>query len=76
MTTILSVAGGKLELKDITDGAFRGESMAALKPMADGESWAQLSSDGKKIVQYSFKTGKEVGVLFDVATALVFKPFS
>ena len=69
MTTILSVAGGKLELKDITDGAFRGESMAALKPMADGESWAQLSSDGKKIVQYSFKTGKEVGVLFDVATA-------
>ena len=63
------MAGRKLELKDITHGEFSGESMAAVKALADGESYAQLSSDGQRIVQYSFKTGKEVGILFDVSTA-------
>ena len=43
--------------------------MAVVKALADGESYAQMSDDGKRIVQYSFKTGKEQGVLFDVATA-------
>ncbi len=64
-----SVAAQNLELKTITSGEFRGESMAAVTPLADGETYAQLSSDGKRIVQCSFKTGKEVGVLFDVASA-------
>ena len=64
-----SVAAQNLELKTITSGEFRGESMAAVTPLADGETYAQLSSDGKRIVQCSFKTGKEVGVLFDAATA-------
>lgn len=32
-----------LDLKDITKGEFRGESMAAVKPLSDGESYAQLS---------------------------------
>ena len=27
-----------LDLKDITKGVFRGESMAAVKPLSDGES--------------------------------------
>ena len=64
-----SVAAQNLELKTITSGEFRGESMAAVTPLADGETYAQLSSDGKRIVQCSFKTGKEVGVLFDASTA-------
>lgn len=59
----------KLDLKDITSGVFRGESMAAVVPSADGESYTQISSDGKQIVRYSFKTGKQVGVLFDAAKA-------
>lgn len=63
-----SEAENKLELKQVTDGTFRAESMAAVKALADGETYAQLSSDGRRIVQYSFKTGKEVGVLFDAAT--------
>ena len=37
--------------------------------MADGETYAQISSDGRRIVTYSFKTGKQVGTLFDAATA-------
>ena len=69
LVALASMAGGKLELKDITGGAFRGESMAAVTPLDDGETYAQLGNDGKSIVQYSFKTGKETGTLFDAATA-------
>ena len=69
LAAMTAVAGKKIELADITRGEFRGESMAVVKSLADGESYAQMSNDGKRIVQYSFKTGKEVGVLFDVATA-------
>ncbi len=62
-------AGQKLELKDITNGAFRGESIAAVEALADGESYAQISANGKQIVKYSFRTGKQTGVLFDAETA-------
>ena len=61
-------AANKLELESITKGDFRAESMAEVKAMSDGESYAQLSDDGQRIVQYSFKTGKQTAVLFDVAT--------
>jgi len=66
-TTLL--AGNKLELSDITSGTFRGEDMAAVSVLDDGESYTQLSDDGRRIVRHSFQTGQETGVLFDVATA-------
>ena len=62
-------AGDKLNLRDITRGEFRAESMTEVCPLADGETYAQISDDRKRIVTYSFKTGKQVGVLFDAATA-------
>ena len=64
-----SAAGEKLNLKDITGGAFRGESMAAVQPLDDGESYAQISASGKQIVTYSFRTGRQTGTLFDAAKA-------
>lgn len=64
-----TVAGQKLELRDITRGEFRQEVMTAVTPLAAGDTYAQISDDGKRIVAYSFKTGKQVGVLFDAATA-------
>ncbi len=63
-----ALAADKLKLKDITSGVFRGESLSEVRPMADGETYAQISPDGKQIVQYSFKTGKQTGVLFDANT--------
>ena len=62
-------AGEKLTLKGITSGEFKSKSMSAVRPMADGETYAQISDDGKKIITYSFKTGKQTGVLFDAASA-------
>lgn len=64
-----SVAAEKLDLKEITRGAFRAESMQAVQPLADGETYSQISDDGQRIVSYSFRTGKQVGVLFDASTA-------
>ena len=62
------MAGSKLELKSVSNGDFRAEQMAEVRAMADGESYARLSSDGQRVEQYSFKTGRQTGVLFDVAT--------
>ena len=69
MTAVCAMAGQQLQLKDITSGAFRGESMTAVTPLADGETYAQISNDGQRIVAYSFRTGKQTAVLFDAATA-------
>ncbi len=70
LTTATQImAEGTLTIKDITSGVYAGERLAAVKPMADGETYAQISKDGKQIVTYSFKTGKQVAVLFDANTA-------
>ena len=63
------MAGQKLNLKEVAEGQFREETIAAVTPLADGESYAQISSDGKQIVKYSFSTGKQAEVLFDAVTA-------
>ena len=61
--------GQDLDLKRITQGAYRAEGIMAVVPAADGESYMQLSRDGKRVVRSSFKTGKEIETVFDVATA-------
>ena len=62
-------AGEKLSLKAITRGEFRSEMMQAVRPLADRETYGQMSADGKRVESYSFRTGQQVAVLFDVATA-------
>lgn len=55
-----------LSIKDIAAGKFAAERLSAVKPLKDGESYAMISKDGKKVEKYSYKTGKRTGVLFDV----------
>ena len=69
LATTTLLAGGELTLKDIVRGSFRSQRMAALTPAPDGETYLQISADGQRIEQYSFKTGKLVGNLLDLATA-------
>ena len=66
-----------LTLKDAVTGKYNGERLGELVPMADGEHYTMMSNDRKRIVKYSFKTGKEVETLFDVSTAreCTFKTF-
>ena len=70
MATAMSVtAGKKLSLRAITKGEFRSQTISEVQPMADGESYAQMSDNGKQILTYAFRTGKQTGVLFDASTA-------
>jgi len=59
-------AGETLTLKDITSGKFATKSLGSITALDDGESYASVSKDGKRIVCYSFKTGAQTKVLFDV----------
>ncbi|WP_036880557.1 S9 family peptidase [Xylanibacter oryzae] len=61
-------AGNKITVKQITDNTFKQETLDDVTTLNDGEAYAQISSDGKQIVKYSFKTGKPIGALFDVNT--------
>ena len=66
MTMSTMNAKEKLEIKSIANGDFYGERLAAVKPASDGETYMQISPDKRKIVKYSFKTGKEVATVFDL----------
>ncbi len=51
--------------KDIAAGKYEPKKPVQIVAMKGGESYAQLSSDGKKIIKTSFKSGKEEQVLFE-----------
>lgn len=59
----------KVSLEDVAKGTYRAENIYGIKPMLDGNYYTQISADKKRIVKYSFKTGKEVATVFDVNTA-------
>ena len=61
-----ALAGNDLSLKDITSGKFAPKGIGSITALDDGETYAQVSKDGKKVVRYSFRTGKQTDVLFDV----------
>ena len=64
-----SVVAQQIQLDDVTSGVYRPKSVKAMRPLADGESYAQISEDGKRIEKCSFKNGAVVGTLFDISTA-------
>ena len=65
----LGIQAQKVTLQDAAQGTYRAQNIYGLKPMLDGEHYTQISSDHKRIVKYSFKTGKEVEAIFDVTKA-------
>lgn len=66
---MMAMAAQELDLKKITSGYYAAESISGIVPSSDGESYTQLSDDNKRILRYSFKTGKEEETVFDVSTA-------
>lgn len=65
----LGIQAQKVTLQDVAQGTYRAQNIYGLKPMLDGDHYTQISSDHKRIVKYSFKTGKEVETIFDVTKA-------
>lgn len=66
---LLAQTNQQLTLEDITGGKYNPQYVYGVNPMKDGESYTQLSNDNKRIIRRSFKTGKEIEVLFDADNA-------
>ncbi len=60
----LSAQGATLTLDEISRGAFAAKGIYGVRPLMDGERYARM--DGKQITAYSFRTGQQTDVLFDV----------
>lgn len=71
LSTIGAVAQQQklITLEDITSGQYYAERIWGVVPTKDGETYTQLSEDSRQIIRKSFKTGEQVGVVFDVSTA-------
>lgn len=64
-----SEAQQSISLEDLfVNGTFRTQGVAGLRSMNDGEHYTVLENQGKKIIQYSYKTGKPVATLLDIET--------
>lgn len=63
-------AGGKLTLPDITSGKFAAKTVNGINPIEGTDTYARISQDGERVVCCSFKTGKELFVLFDVKNTM------
>lgn len=68
-TSMSALAGVDIDFKTAISSPFYAEQLYGVRPLADGESFARISSDRKKIVRYSFKTGEETGVVCDLTKA-------
>lgn len=57
----------KITIDDIlVKETFKAQTVSGLRPMKDGEHYTTIENN-KQIVKYSFKTGKEVAVVFDIS---------
>lgn len=57
-------AADKLDLKAITSGEFAASYVTGINPIDGTDLYASISNDGKQVISYSFKTGKQVSILF------------
>lgn len=66
MAIASSLASEPMSLKKLTDGEFAAQRVSGINPIKGTDQYARISQDGKQIQQYSFKTGRQTAVLFDV----------
>ncbi len=63
----LSAQPSEISLNDIfKNGTFRTQTVRGLRSMKDGEHYTVLEDNGRKIVKYSYKSGKPVATLLDL----------
>lgn len=66
MLSVSVAASEPITLKQVTSGEFAAERVTGINPLKGTDQYARISADGKRIEEYSFKTGKRTAVLFDV----------
>ncbi len=55
-----------ITLKDVTGNTFSPQYVTGVNPLPGTDQYANISDDRKQILTYSFKNGKQTGVMFDV----------
>lgn len=66
LTMSLAHAGDSISLKSLTDNEFAAKRISGVNAINGTSDYAQISEDGSQIVTFSFKTGQQTGVLFDI----------
>ena len=66
LAVMTKVLAGGIAISDITSGKFTAKTVKGINPIAGTDTYACISDDGKKVLTCSFKTGKQLSVLFDV----------
>ena len=67
--TVAAAFAKQITLDDVVGGYYREKGVYGVVPLADGESYSQISEDGKQILRRSFKNGEVLETLFDAKTA-------
>lgn len=70
MSMATMMASNQIDLKSVTSGAFAPKTISGINPIQGTNLYAQISDDRSQIVEYSFKTGKQTRVLFDVKNTM------
>ena len=60
-----SVSAACLDLKSM-NSHFSAQSLRGIDPVKGTDQYVKIDKDGQQIIQYSFRTGKQTAVLFDV----------
>lgn len=55
-----------LELDSVVTGKYNAMALPEMKPMLEAKNYSILDEDGKRIISYSFLTGRQAEVLFDL----------
>ena len=66
---LLQAAYTPLNLDSIIEGTYRPAPVPAIYPMADAQSYAALSVDGRKLQRFDYKTGVLKETLIDLDKA-------
>lgn len=66
MTATTTFGAQKITIADIADGKFAAKTISGINPIEGTDTYARISDDKKKVVKYSFRTGKQEQVMFDV----------
>ncbi len=68
MTQMLSAQ--TIKLSDVFSGQYSPRMVWGVTPLNDGENFAKITNGGRKIDQFSFKSGQHTATLFDVANTV------
>ena len=69
MVAAATAGAQQITLDDIASYKYAPRTISDVRPMADGESYACVSEDGRRVERHSFKTGEVLETLFDASTA-------